>query len=70
MLLLVMGLLGNALAAEKQDFDELLEAIYNQTEADVTYETLQERLWEYYNDPLALNEASRENLQLLCISHR
>jgi hypothetical protein len=67
MLLLVMGLLGNALAAEKQDFDELLEAIYNQTEADVTYETLQERLWEYYNDPLALNEASRENLQLLCI---
>lgn len=70
MLLIGMGLIGSVLtveASEKQDFDELLEAIYSQWQADVTYEALQERLWACYNDPLALNEASREDLQRLCI---
>jgi hypothetical protein len=68
--LICTGLLGSTLvadAAEKKDFYELLEAIYSQWEEEVVYEVLQERLWEYYNDPLVLNEASREDLRLLCI---
>lgn len=69
-LLICIGLVGSALvaeAAEKKDFYELLEAIYSRWEEDVVCEVLQERLWEYYNDPLALNAASREDLRLLCI---
>ena len=69
-LLICIGLVSSALvaeAAEKKDFYELLEAIYSQWEEDVVCEVLRERLWEYYNDPLALNAASREDLRLLCI---
>lgn len=69
-LLISVGHVSGALAierAEKKDFDKLLETIYSQCEEDVAYETLQERLWEYYNDPLSLNQATREALQLLCI---
>ncbi len=69
-LLIYMGLIHSAWAVEsvvRQDFDKLLETIYSQWEEDVAYEALQERLWECYHDPLALNEASREDLQRLCI---
>ncbi|HAN49488.1 MAG TPA: hypothetical protein DCQ08_00325 [Amoebophilaceae bacterium] len=69
-LLICIGLIGSVSvveAAAKKDFYELLEAIYSQGEEDVVYEVLQERLWEYYNDPLALNRASRKDLKLLCI---
>ncbi len=69
-LFICIGLVSSALVAEaaaKKDFYELLEVIYSQWEEDVVYEVLQGRLWEYYNDPLALNGASREDLRLLCI---
>jgi hypothetical protein len=69
-LFICIGLVGSSLVAEaaaKKDFYELLEVIYSQWEEDVVYEVLQERLWESYNDPLALNGASREDLRLLCI---
>jgi hypothetical protein len=69
-LLLCIGLVSNASAArvvEKRNFDELLETIHGQWEEDVAYETLRERLWECYHDPLALNQAAREELQTLCI---
>lgn len=69
-LLIGMGLVHGAWAiesAEKQDFDKLLETIGSQWEEEVAYEALQERLWECYNDPLALNQATREELRLLCI---
>jgi hypothetical protein len=68
--LLCIGLMSSTLAVkavEKQDFDELLEAIYGQSEEDVAHEALRERLWECYNDPLSLNQATREELQRLCI---
>jgi hypothetical protein len=70
MLLLCIGVISSGLVikkAEKQDFDELLDAIYGQREEDVAYEALREQLWECYNDPLALNQATREELQMLCI---
>ena len=69
-LVICVGLMSSTLVVakvEKQNFDELLEAIYNRWEEEVAYELLQERLWEYYNDPLVLNQASREELSLLCI---
>jgi hypothetical protein len=69
-LILCIGLISSALAVkavEKQDFDELLDAIYGQWEEDLAYEALRERLWEYYNDPLSLNQATREELHMLCI---
>jgi len=54
--------------AEKKDFDELLGAIYRQwEEEEVAYEVLQEQLWEYYQEPLSLNQASPTELQQLCI---
>ena len=53
--------------AQEQNFHKLLEAIYSRSAGDVPYEILQERLWEYYCAPLALNQTSKEELQLLCI---
>ena len=68
-MLVFIGITSICLAAEvpTKNFDELLEAVYNHWEEEVVYEALQEQLWKYYNDPLALNQASREALRLLCI---
>nr|MCU0318226.1 helix-hairpin-helix domain-containing protein [Amoebophilaceae bacterium] len=69
-LVICVGLMNSTLVegkVGKQNFDELLRAIYNRWEEEVAYELLQERLWEYYNNPLMLNQASREELSLLCI---
>ena len=51
----------------KQEFYQLVETICNRCEDDVTYDELQEQLWEYYQAPLALNQASKEVVQRLCI---
>ena len=68
MLLVGVGLAGRIWAEEapKQPaFDALLEAIYGDCPEEMPYEVLQERLWEYYQDPLELNQTSREVLQRL-----
>lgn len=54
-------------SAQAQDFDDLLETIYHQCTKETVYEVLQERLWEYYQHPIPLYEASREALQHLGI---
>ena len=56
-----------SLAKKQPDFIELLEKIYAQQVQEVSYEILQERLWECYHDPIVLNQASREALRTLCI---
>lgn len=48
-------------------FDELLEVIYNRQEEHVEYEDLQDWLWACYNQPLSINQASKEDLRLLHI---
>ena len=58
---------GALCALATQDFDQLVYAIYERYEGEVAYNSLQEHLWEYYHTPLALNKASREELQALCI---
>ena len=71
--LLMVGLIGLAsvfrpiLAREKPDFTTLLDAIYAQQVEEVSYEILRENLWEFYQHPINLNRASREDLELLCI---
>ena len=54
-------------ARDKPEFTTLLDTIYSQQVAGVGYEALRENLWEFYQHPLALNRASREDLALLCI---
>ncbi|MEM7383082.1 MAG: hypothetical protein AAF400_02060 [Bacteroidota bacterium] len=63
----VMGAYEPISAHEKPEFTTLLDAIYSQQVAGVSYEALRENLWEFYQHPLALNHASREDLALLCI---
>lgn len=71
MLLICIRLVGSiALAVEAagpEGFEELLDAVYSRGEGEVIYEALQEQLWECYHTPLVLNQASREDLGLLCI---
>ncbi len=70
-LLICMGFVGGTTSAletvGKQDFDELLESVYNRWEGDVVYEVLQDELWECYHTPLVLNQTARAELQSLCI---
>lgn len=55
------------LAREKPDFTALLDAIYAQQVEEVSYEILRENLWAFYQRPIDLHSASREDLALLCI---
>ncbi len=56
-----------ARADEKPDFTTLVDRLYNQQAGPGSYETLHADLWAFYQHPLALNEASREDLSLLHI---
>ena len=59
--------LSPTLAREKPEFTTLLEAIYAQQVEQVSYEELRENLWAFYQQPIDLNQATREDLVLLCI---
>ena len=62
-----MGAYAPVSAREKPEFTTLLDAIYSQQIEEISYEELYENLWEFYQHPLALNYASREDLSMLCI---
>jgi hypothetical protein len=69
-LLVFLGLSGEASVGNtfpNQDFEALFREVQNQWEEDYHHETLEEVLWERYHDPLELNQASREEIQPLCI---
>ena len=63
----VMSVYETVSARDKPEFTTLLDAIYSQQVAGIDYEALCENLWEFYQHPIALNRASREDLGLLCI---
>ena len=62
-----MGAYEPVSAREKPEFTTLLDAIYSQQVEEISYEELYENLWEFYQHPLVLNHASREDLSMLCI---
>ena len=66
-LIAAMGAYEPVSAREKPEFITLLDAIYSQQAEEISYEELYENLWEFYQHPLELNHASREDLSLLCI---
>ncbi len=49
------------------DFTTLVDAIYAKQVKEINYEMLHQRLWEFYQQPLEVNQASQEELALLCI---
>lgn len=54
-------------AQEKPDFVTLLDAIYSKQIETISYESLYERLWLFYHQPIHLNQTCSEELKLLCI---
>ena len=58
---------GPARADEKPDFTTRVDRLCNRQASPISYETLHADLWAFYQHPLALNEASREDLSLLHI---
>lgn len=66
-LILLSSVLVSIPARGKPDFTTLLDAIYVQQVEAISYEILRENLWEFYQHPIDLNKASREDLELLYI---
>jgi hypothetical protein len=55
------------LAAEKPDFAATVADIYRLPHNQLSYEDLVEQLWEFYQHPLEINTASKEDLKHLRI---
>jgi len=55
------------IAKEEPDFATSLDTIYEKQIGQVSYETLTENLWDFYQHPVDLNSTSREELKQLHI---
>ncbi len=62
-----MGLCTITFAQEKRDFVIALDAVYNHQQGKVSYETLTDQLWDFYQQPMDLNNTSYEELKQLRI---
>src|SRR5690349_20441480 len=62
-----MGLCTVTFAQEKRDFVAALDAIYNHKQGKVSYGTLTDYLWDFYQQPIDLNHTSYEELKQLYI---
>ena len=63
--LLIVSNLTPVLARNKLPFNQAFELVYANQADQEDYATLEHVLWEYYQYPLNLNQASREELSLL-----
>jgi hypothetical protein len=66
-ILLLISTYQSMLAIERLDFDQAFEAIYAQRAEQVDQETLYENLWAFYQNPLNINQANREDLEQIFI---
>lgn len=62
-----MGLCTITFAQEKRDFITALDAVYNHKQGKVSYETLTDQLWDFYQQPIDLNNTFYEELKQLHI---
>lgn len=62
-----MSLCAITFAQEKRDFVTALHAIYNHKQGKISYESLTDHLWDFYQQPIDLNHTSYEELKQLYI---
>jgi hypothetical protein len=62
-----MGFCTITLAQEKKNFAAAVEAVYNHKQGKVSYDTLADHLWDFYQQPIDLNTTSYEELKQLHI---
>ena len=65
--MLAIGFSYTAVAQEKLDFNTAVEAIYKRSYTTMAYDQLLDHLWNYYQHPINVNKASRQELRRLYI---
>lgn len=62
-----MGLCTTIFAQEKKEFATALDDVYNHQQGKISYETLTDDLWEFYLQPIDLNNTTQAELEQLHI---